>query len=206
MKNHISSAKNLSIRLPFRSTRPIRNEEALQSNQQIDCLNNNIGNLPYLLYGVLYMGRTIETNKHSSLQAPYKSYRLYEKSKTLENRNHIGIDVLNRHKDFAGLKAKAEKLRLKYDSDDEKNKPQEILHRMLRSIELIAPNNMLIASRKLKDYEPKTSDIRFPLRTRTRHPSSVGKIYSETVKALCIENPILKQVQHFEVAPLNSLL
>merc|ERR1712038_1557181 len=127
--------------------------------------------------------RNDEANKYSTLQAPYKSYRMYEKSKTLENKNHIGIDALNRYKNYAGL-VKVENLRWKYDSDGEKNKEQEILHQMLRSIETIAPNNMLIASRKLKDLEPKTSDIRLPLRKRTRHPSSVGKIYSETVKAL----------------------
>merc|ERR1711944_334219 len=149
--------------------------------------------------------RNEETHKYSSLQAPYRSYRMYEKSKTLENKNHIGIDVLNRYKNYAGL-VNAENLRLIYDSDGEKNKAQEISHQMLRSVETIAPNNMLIASRKLKDFKPKTSDIRFPLRKLTRHPSSSGKIYSETVKALCIENPILKQVQHFEVAPLKSLL
>merc|ERR1711994_1079059 len=141
------------------------------------------------------------TTKYSTLQAPHKSYRMYEKSKTSENRNHIGIDVLNRYRNYAGL-VKTENLRLKYDSDVEKNKAQEILHQMLMSMESIAPNNMLIASRKLEDFEPKTSDIRFPLRKLTRHPSSVGKIYSETVKALCIENPILKQLQHFEVDPL----
>merc|ERR1712062_259861 len=149
--------------------------------------------------------RNEETTKYSTLQAPYKSYRMYEKSKTLENKNHIGIDVLNRYKNYAGV-VKTENLRLKYDSDVEKKKAQEILHQIPMSMESIAPNNMLIASRKLKDFEPKPSDIRFPLRKLTRHPSSVGKIYSETVKALCIENPILNQVQHCEVAPLNSLL
>ena len=149
--------------------------------------------------------RNDETTKYSTLQAPYKSHRIYEKSKTLENENHIGIDVLNRYKNYAGL-VNAENLRFKYDSDGEKNKAQEILYQMLRSMETIAPNSMMIASRKLKDFKPKTSDIRFPLRKLTRHPSSVGNIYSETVKALCIENPILKQVQHFEVAPLNSFL
>merc|ERR1712088_9288 len=138
--------------------------------------------------------RNDEANKYSTLQAPYKSYRMYEKSKTSENKNHIGINVLNRYKNYAGL-VEAENLRLKYDSDGEKNKTQKILQQMLMSMESIAPYNMLIASRKLKDFEPKTSDIRFPLRKLTRHPSSVGKIYSETVKALCIENPILKQVQ-----------
>jgi len=148
--------------------------------------------------------RNDETTKYSTLQAPYKSYRIYEKSKTLENENHIGIDVLNRYKDYAGL-VKAEKLRLKYDSDGEKNKAEEISHQMLMSMESITPNNMLIASRNMDDFEPKTSDIRFPLRKLTRHPSSVGKIYFETVKALCIENPILQQVQHFEVAPLKGL-
>merc|ERR1712062_327356 len=122
----------------------------------------------------------------------------------LENKNHIGIDVLNRHKNYAGL-IKEENLRLKYDSDGEKNETQEIFHQMLMSMESIASKNMLIASRKLKDFEPKTSDIKFPIRKLTRHPSSVGKIYSETVKALCIENPVLKQIQHFEVAPLKSL-
>ena len=39
--------------------------------------------------------RNEETNKYSTLQAPYKSYRIYEKSKTLENKHHIGKDVLN---------------------------------------------------------------------------------------------------------------
>merc|ERR1712223_3413 len=149
--------------------------------------------------------RNDEANKYFTLQAPYNSYRMYEKSKTSENKNHIGINVLNRYKNYAGL-VEAENLRLKYDSDGEKNKAQEILHQMLMSMESIAPNNMLIASRKLKDFEPNTSDIRFPLRKRTRHPSSVGKIYSETVKALCIENPIFKRLQHFEVAPLNNSL
>merc|ERR1711994_842606 len=149
--------------------------------------------------------RNYETTKYSTIQAPYKSYRMNKKSRTLENENHIEIDVLNRYKNYAGL-VKAENPRLKYASDGKKNKAQEILHQMLRSMETIAPNNMLTASRKLKDLEPKTSDIRFPLRKRTRHPSSVGKIYSETVKAFCIENPILKRVQHFEVAPLNNSL
>merc|ERR1712223_658466 len=148
--------------------------------------------------------RNDETTKYSTLQAPYKTYRMYEQSKTSENKNNVGIDVLNRYKNYAGL-VNAENPRLKYDSDGEKNKAQEILHQMLRSMETIAPNNMLIASRKLKDLEPKTGDIRLPLRKRTRHPSSVGNIYSENVKALCIENTVLKQVQHCEVAPLNSL-
>merc|ERR1712018_306018 len=107
--------------------------------------------------------RNEETTKYSTLQAPYKTYRMYEKSKTSENRNHIGIDVLNRYKNYAGLD-KAENLRLKYDSDGEKNKAEEILHQMLMSMESIAPNNMLIASRNMDDFETKTSDIRFPLR------------------------------------------
>merc|ERR1712223_1091301 len=99
--------------------------------------------------------RNDETTKYSTLQAPYKTYRMYEQSKTLENENNVGIDVLNRYKNYAGL-VEAENLRLKYDSDDEKNKAQEILHQMLMSMESIAPNNMLIASRKLKDFEPNT--------------------------------------------------
>ena len=74
--------------------------------------------------------RNDETTKYSTLQAPYKSYRMNEKSKTLENENHIGIDVLNRYKNYAGL-VKTENLRLKYDSDVEKNKAQEILHQIL---------------------------------------------------------------------------
>merc|ERR1712018_1067425 len=85
--------------------------------------------------------RNDETTKYSTLQAPHKSYRVYEKSKTLENKNHIGVDALNRYKNYAGL-VEAGNIRLKCDSDSEKNEPQEILHQMLMSMESIAPNNM----------------------------------------------------------------
>ena len=98
----ITSAKNMSIQSPFRITIP-------------------------RIHETLISIRNDETTKYSTLQAPYKSHRIYEKSKTLENENHIEIDVLNRYKNYARL-VEAENLRLKYDSDGEKNKAEEILH------------------------------------------------------------------------------